>query len=86
VPPPYSIKPRRPERLAALAVVALLENGEVLEVALHAGDEVLVALPAHHSQLALPAGTPAADAALEPQTGREPWPFRADEDEEGADE
>jgi len=77
---------RRPERLAALAVVAFLENGEVLEVALHAGDEVVVALPAHHSQLALAAGAGSAEPTRDSQPGGEPRPFRAGEDEDGADE
>jgi hypothetical protein len=72
--------------LAALAVVALFENREILEVALNAGHEILVSLPAHDPQLALAAGAGAADSTFDPQAGREPRPLGAHEDEEGANE
>jgi hypothetical protein len=79
-------EPRWPDRLAALAVVAFFEDGEILEVALHARDEVFVLLPAHHPQLPLAAGSAPADASLDSQARRQPRPFRAGEDDDGADE
>jgi hypothetical protein len=78
-------KPRRPERLVALTVV-FLEHREILEVALDARHEIFVTLPAHDAELALAARPPSAGASLDSQPGREPRPFRADEDEDGADE
>jgi hypothetical protein len=66
--------------------VVFLEYREILEVALDAGHEIFVPLPAHDPELALAARPPSAGASLDSQPGREPGPFRADEDEEGADE
>jgi len=73
------------ERLTGLAVVAFLDDREVFEVALDAGDKVLVALAAHHPELPLAAGAGPAGARLDPEPRPEARPFRADEDQNGAE-
>jgi hypothetical protein len=46
--------------------VVFLENREILEVALDAGHEIFVTLPAHDAELALAAGAGTADSTFDP--------------------